>query len=43
MPYENMSDTEFSFRFDDCKTEFASDTEYYEYLEDLKKLENTCK
>ena len=43
MPYENMSDTEFGFRFDDCVTEFASDNEYYEYLEDLEKSENTCK
>ena len=41
MPYENMSDTEFGFKFDDCEIEFESDTEYYEYLENLKKSENT--
>ncbi len=43
MPYENMSDTNSVLQSSNLKLNSVSDTEYYEYLEDLKKSENTCK
>ena len=34
MPYENITDTEYGFYFDECEVEFVSDSEYYEMLEE---------
>lgn len=33
MPYETIEDTNYGFKFDDCDTEFVSDSDYFESLE----------
>ena len=33
MPYNEITDTEYGFTFDECEVEFVSDAEYFEMIE----------